>query len=61
MHLPLGSEKLTYQIDSEAFLFEIDYEQDLAKVGIHNHNVSKEKIITRKRPEKGRKRKLTRL
>lgn len=55
-HLPLGSEKLTYQIDSEAFLFEIDYEQDLAKVGIHNHNVSKEKNYNEKKDlKKGEK------
>ena len=42
-HLPLGSEKMTYQIFSDTFIFEIDYEQDLVKVGIHNHNISKEK------------------
>ena len=51
-HLPLGSEKLTYQIDSEAFVFEIDYEQGLAQVGIHNHNVSKEKNYNEKKDRK---------
>ena len=51
-HLPLGSEKMTYQIDSEAFVFEIDYEQGLAQVGIHNHNVSKEKNYSEKKDRK---------
>lgn len=51
-HLPLGSEKMTYQIDSEAFVFEIDYEQGLAQVGIHNHNISKEKNYNEKKDRK---------
>ena len=51
-HLPLGSEKMTYQIDSEAFVFEIDYEQGFAQVGIHNHNVSKEKNYSEKKDRK---------
>lgn len=51
-HLPLGSEKMTYQIDSEAFVFEIDYENELTKVGIHNHNISKEKNYNEKKDQK---------
>ena len=51
-HLPLGSEKMTYQIDSEAFIFEIDYTQGLAQVGIHNHNVSREKNFSEKKDRK---------